>query len=104
MRSLFLGGALVAACSPQPTPDTAPTAAVDTAARGDTGVSASEPEPEPEPNTDTEDDGLFGVPPDPAIPLPVFAATNRDGSPRGPEHLTGDPAILWFFRDAGSAG
>ena len=42
--------------------------------------------------------------PDPAIPLPTFTATNRDGTPRGPEHLTGNPTIIWFYRDAGSAG
>ena len=48
--------------------------------------------------------GLHGSVPEPAIPLPAFTATNRDGTPRGPENLTGNPTIIWFFRDAGSAG
>ena len=56
--------------------------------------------------TDTDDSGsgFNGTDPSPAIPLPTFTATNSDGVARGPEHLTGDPSIIWFFRDAGSAG
>jgi len=41
---------------------------------------------------------------EPPLALPVFEATNRDGSARGPEHLVGDPTIIWFYRDAGAAG
>ena len=51
-----------------------------------------------------EDDGFNGQPLDPAWPLPDFVATNLDGTARGPAHLTGDPSVIWFYRDAGSAG
>ncbi|MCB9778966.1 MAG: hypothetical protein H6742_10415 [Alphaproteobacteria bacterium] len=49
-------------------------------------------------------DGWFGEPLEPPWPVPAFVATNRDGAPRGPEHLVGDPTIIWFYRDAGTAG
>ena len=36
--------------------------------------------------------------------LPAFAATNSDGSARGPPNITGSPTVLWFFPAAGTYG
>lgn len=74
---------------------------VDTA---DTGDGAAVDSADPDTAAPDPGDGLHGSAPDPAIPLPAFTATNRDGTPRGPENLIGNPTIIWFYRDAGSAG
>jgi len=48
--------------------------------------------------------GLHGEAPPDALPLPEFVATNYDGGLRGPEDLTGQPTVLWFFPFAGTPG
>jgi len=110
MRSLVLLIALIA-CQPDTSmPLDSPSGVADsggaerdTADTGD-GMAVDTAEPDSAADTAEPDDGLHGSVPDPAIPLPTFTATNRDGTPRGPEHLTGNPTIIWFYRDAGSAG
>lgn len=47
---------------------------------------------------------LNGTPPEEPIPLPSFAATNRDGSARSRDDLLGHPTVMWFYPLAASAG
>ena len=47
---------------------------------------------------------LNGTPPEEPIPLPTFAATNRDGSARTRDDLLGHPTVMWFYPLAASAG
>ncbi len=47
---------------------------------------------------------LNGTPPESPIPLPSFAATNRDGSARSRDDLLGHPTVMWFYPLAASAG
>lgn len=47
---------------------------------------------------------LHGTPPAAPVPLPSFAAVNRDGSARGPGDLLGHPTVMWFYPSAATAG
>ncbi len=38
------------------------------------------------------------------LPAPEFAATNRDGAPRGIDNLIEGPTVMWFFPAAGTYG
>jgi hypothetical protein len=54
---------------------------------------------------DTGDpDGLRGVAQDPPRALPdAFAAINQHGEARSVDWFTGDPSVIWFFRDTGAS-
>lgn len=60
--------------------------------------------------TDTDDSAETGVaslngsPPEEAIPLPDFHATNRDNTGRGPEDLKDRPTVMWFYPAASTSG
>ena len=47
---------------------------------------------------------LFGTPPTSDVTLPNFAATNRDGTERGPNDLRDVRTIMWFFPAANTSG
>lgn len=47
---------------------------------------------------------LNGTAPAKALPLPEFAATNRDGAARDREDLLGSPTVMWFYPKASTAG
>jgi hypothetical protein len=38
------------------------------------------------------------------VPLPTFTASNMDGTARGPEHLTGQVTVMWFYPYADTFG
>jgi hypothetical protein len=42
-------------------------------------------------------ESLYGEVPDEAVPLPEFAALNRDGGARSREDLLGHPTVMWFY-------
>ncbi len=100
LPALALG--LVGCTAPtKPARDTAfavDSGAVDTAVAGDSAAPDSGVVDTGEP----DDDGLFGDPIDPPRPPPDFLATNQHGAPRSPDWFTGDPSVLWFFRDTGA--
>ncbi|MBM4365518.1 MAG: hypothetical protein FJ102_04840 [Deltaproteobacteria bacterium] len=49
-------------------------------------------------------DGLHGVAPSEPVPVPEFAATNRDGTARSGVDLVGHPTAVWFYPLANTAG
>ena len=51
---------------------------------------------------DTDDDGLIGILLDPPLDPPEFDVLAADGTPRTPDWFTGDPSVVWFFRDTGA--
>lgn len=54
-------------------------------------------------DTDTDDGtGLLGTVLDPPLAPPMFEVVAADGTPRTPDWFTGDPSVVWFFRDTGS--
>ncbi len=69
----------------------------------DDGPPAGEDEDDGESSTDPgDDDGLVGVPLDPPLAPPAFDVLALDGTPRTPDWFTGDPSVVWFFRDTGA--
>ena len=115
MRPLLL--ALLAACAGEPAPPTGD-------AGGGTGDAGSETDGGDAPVTEDEDDGpppdededededgggtdpggdgLLGMALDPPLDPPVFDVLAVDGTPRTPDWFTGDPSVVWFFRDTGA--
>lgn len=93
---------LIACGGGKPTPgdDTGgDSGSADTAETGETGETAD--------TADTAETGqasLHGSPPEEAVPLPDFSATNRDGTGRGPEDLVGNPTVMWFYPAAATGG
>ncbi|MBM4389509.1 MAG: hypothetical protein FJ090_00175 [Deltaproteobacteria bacterium] len=81
---------LVACAAKQPQ---AEVSADTSAPAADTGDSA---EPMPQ--------GLHGVAPSEPVPVPEFAATNRDGTARTSVDLVGHPTVIWFYPLANTAG
>jgi hypothetical protein len=65
----------------------------------------SEPTADTGPFVDTDlPPELTGQAPANALPLPTFAATNFDGTSRGPEALQGHVTVLWFLPAANTGG
>lgn len=69
----------------------------------DDGPPPDEDEDDGGDDTDTgEDDGLLGIALDPPLDPPDFDVLAVDGTPRTPAWFTGDPSVVWFFRDTGA--
>ncbi|MCP4810493.1 MAG: hypothetical protein GY884_34590 [Proteobacteria bacterium] len=49
-------------------------------------------------------DGYHGALLDPPLDPAVFVVENQDGEARSEAWLLGAPTVLWFYRDAGTAG
>lgn len=65
------------------------------------------PMPQPAPTNATGNPfppGLHGEVPAEPLAVPDFVATNRDGTPRGPEHLRGSVTVMWFYPAAFTGG
>jgi len=52
----------------------------------------------------TDGDGLLGIRLDPPIPLVAFSVLNQDGVERTDGWLRTGPSVVWFYRDAATAG
>jgi hypothetical protein len=62
-------------------------------------------ETDSETDVDLNPDDYHGVVPETAKELLAsFSAQNSDDTSRGPEDLTGQPTVLWFFPFAGTPG
>ncbi len=95
---------LTAGCAASP-PAAGPSAGRDPADPADTALAdtADTTRDTADSGRDTApDDGLVGVRLDPPVDPPAFLVENQRREPRTPDWLVGDPAVLWFFRDAGS--
>ena len=107
---------LLAACTAPPADPAPPAGAGRTgSASGDTGGEPPTLEDEDDGSGADEDDGpadpeddtgagtsLLGAALDPPLPPPAFAVQAADGTLRTPDWFTGDPSVIWFFRDTGA--
>lgn len=50
------------------------------------------------------EDGLYGSPPEAALPAPTFRATADDGTARTRDDLLGHPTVMWFYPAATTGG
>lgn len=101
MPTPALALALLAGCT-EPEPELGPTTLLP---RPEPGVTDSgTPQPGPTDPTNPPPAEFHGQEPAAPIPLPSFAATNRDGTPRGPEHLRGSVTAMWFYPAAFTGG
>lgn len=114
----LLALALLAGCTaePTPTPERGGQADVqDSGPAGDTDLPDEDEEPSDDDDVDTDedtdgdtdtdtdtDDGLLGIVLDPPLDPPEFEVLAADGTPRTPDWFTGDPSVVWFFRDTGA--
>jgi hypothetical protein len=69
----------------------------------DDGPPSGEDKDDEDSGTDSgDDDGLIGDLLDPPLAPPAFDVLALDGTPRTPDWFTGDPSVVWFFRDTGA--
>lgn len=86
--------------SPSPVPPSVADTDVDDTDVGDTDIADTDP-----PGIDSGTaGGLVGTLPDTVLPLPSFAATNFDGTSRGPDALQGHITVMWFLPAANTGG
>ncbi|MEO0604965.1 MAG: hypothetical protein AAF211_26270 [Myxococcota bacterium] len=98
MRTVTL--ALMAIGCTEPEPELGPTTLLPGPQPGSPVDSGTPPQPGPP----TEPGELHGQFPAEPVALPAFAAVNRDGAPRGPEHLRGSVTAMWFYPAAFTGG
>ena len=87
---------------------TTPQVSKDTPSSTDTGATSTEvtsTSTTSTPSSSTPDTNAFwGVVIDPPLPAPSFSVLNQLGEPRTETWLEQGPTVLWFYRDAGTAG
>ena len=75
---------------------------------GSTALTLTDTGPEttssPGTSTSTSPSPYWGEVLDPPLPAPSFSVLNQDDEPRTETWLDQGPTVLWFYRDAGTAG
>ena len=67
-------------------------------------TSTSSPSTPPSSSSSPGTSNFWGTVIDPPLPPPTFSVLNQDGEARTEIWLEQGPTVLWFYRDAGTAG